>query len=872
MLRALLMGMVFLLVSGCPLPLADPFIASFSPPSGYQGTLVTINGLNFSPVRTDNQVKIGNVEAVVVSATPTQIEALVGFGASDGPVEVTVAGTTTTSVNDFAILDWPAAGSGEDGPPIFFEGAGTGATGDLSSTGTVDVLVVVSYPTDRVPPNLATERQNIADKWDMVHTFYDQASYGALDVQVTVTDWVALSGTFDDYYSAAHANLDPAVLDRFTAECADGAESQGFDLDDFDAMSCFIWTNGVFLRAWGGWSKSNFSYADDDAGIDINITVGHEVHLTALGETANWGRCAHELGHNLVHAGAVLGEDVYRSDLVDPDAATAASFDMMGSHDNHPLFSGAYLHQLGWFDGANIVELEWDRNPFSHDYELAAHRTTEQDTGDDVYHLVRIRVAEGLYYFVEVRQKPPPGDPQVFDTDIPVDGAPNDGGVIVTKVITDEVNNNQQMRFITLLHEPRVLTVGDVAVDPLRALEISVIDEQMVGSRLHSTVRIEWAQEMEPDPSGDFDLRIEPWGPGYETVDIWIDRQPWGVFDHTDGAGNPVGNGDRPQPLAINHFWGRVHCDGSADANDVQLTFYAITPPGVGDNGTWTPLETVTIPTVTAGDAEEEFINWVPTVGEHTCLQLVAGEQLGEISFGNNKAQENVFEFEAPADSPPDPVRIPLAVRNPLDEPRVILLRMIGVPEGYMVQLPHHWVYLPPLGETELEAIVIATHNVTEYQRERPALNLVIDGFVTRQYSEKVDDTDPGSRMAPIGGFVARVTPKHRGTVELREDQERSTAKVIALQGTVTPGFDDQAVQVVLTDPLGRLRVANVLTTTGGNFRASFDLSFAPTEDPIAGTPGPAEEPVSGEYRAQAFIVNADDIAQAESNVVTLKR
>ncbi len=860
-----------MLIGGCPLPM-NPIILSFEPLEGYQGTLVTITGTNFSATRLDNQVKIGGVAAIVVSATPTQLEALVGFGAADGPVEVTVGGATGVSSDSFKLLDWPTAGSGEDGPPIFYSGAGDGETGDLSSTGTADVLVVVAYPTDRVPPNLVTERQAIADKWDDVHTFYDQASYGALDVQTDVTNWVTLVGTFEDYYSAAHSNLDPAVLDQFTAECANGAESQGFDLDDYDAMSCFIWTNGVGLRAWGGWSKSNFTYAG--SGLNINVTVGHEVHLTALGELANWGRCAHELGHNLVHAGAVLGEDVYASDLVDPASATAASFEMMGSHDSHPLFSAGYLHQLGWFNAANIVELQWDRNPFTHDYELAAHRMSQQSTADGVYHMVRIKVADGLYYFVEVRQRPPAGDTQIFDTNIPVGAALNNGGVIVTKVITDEVNNNQQMRFVTLLHDAEVMTVGDVATDPLRALQISVLSEQMVGTRLQSTVRIEWAQEVEPDPNGDFDLRIEPWGPGYETVDVWIDRQPWGVFDHEDAGGNPVGNGDRPQPLAINHFWGRVHCDGSVDATVVPLTYYAITPPGVGDNGTWTPLETVNIATVTAGDAEERFINWVPVVGEHTCLQLVAGNLPGEISFGNNKAQENVFEFEAPADSPPDPVRIPLAIRNPRDEDAILLVRVVGVPEGWIVQLPHHWVYLPPLGETELEAIVIGTRDIKEYDRQEfHTLNLVIDGVVPREYTEQVDGFDPASRMLAIGGFVAQVTPKYRGAIELRENQEYSkNPETIGLRGTITPAESGQSVQVVLTDPHDRLRVENVTTVAGGDFSVTFDLTHAPTEDPVEGKPGPEETPVTGEYKARAYIVNAAAVSEAESNEVIIHK
>ena len=850
---------------------SPPTIASFTPMVGFQGTRVKIAGTGFSLNRLDNNVKIGNVSAIVIAADATELEAIVGFGATDGPVEVAAVGGATTSSDDFKLLEWPAAGSGDDGPPIFYAGAGSGSSGDLPSTGTLEVLVVPAYPTDRVPASLANARQDIEDAWDNVETFYDQASYGALNVNVTVANWAPLSGNFNDYYSASHANIDPAALDRFTAECADDAEDQGEDMDDFDAMACYLWTNGVFLRAWGGWSKSNFSYSGN--GLNINISVGHAVNLMALGELADWGRCAHELGHNLVHAGAVLGEDVYTSDLVDPGNATAHRFEMMGSHDSRPLFSGGYMHQLGWFDGANIVELNWDRNPFSAQYDIASHRLTE-DTDASRYHLVRIKVAEGLYYFIETRQRPSGGGTQSFDANIPLGAAANNGGVIVTKVITDEVNNNQEMRFVSLLHDERVLIPGDVATDPARALEISVVSEQVVSGRLISRVRVEWAQDIAPDPNGDFDLRIEPWGAGYETVDIWIDRQPWGTYDHTDGSGNPTGNGDKPQVSAINHFWGRVHCDGSVNASNVRLTYYSISPPGVGDNGTWTPLKTVDIASVTAGDDEEKYINWTPVVDQHTCLQLIAEHQLGEVTFGNNKAQENVFEFEAAASSPPDPVLIPLAVRNPKDEPSIILVRMVGVPDGWIVQLPHHWVYLDALGEKRMEAVAIATFDIREKEQgEFRALNMLIDGKVPRQYTEKVEGVDPGSRMLPIGGINAMVTPKHRGEVELQEDPEFSKEPdTVGLRGTVTPAHADQPVEVVLTDPMDRVRVVTASTNASGQFTARFDLTHAPSNDPIEGKPGEDEEPVPGEYKARAYIVSAPLVAQAESSEVIIRK
>ena len=757
-------------------------------------------------------------------------------------------------MGDFRVLPWPASGSGEDGPPIFFEGSGDGSTGDVPTTGTIKVLVCLSYPTDRMPANPAAERQDIIDVWDDVKTFYDQASYNALTVVPEVTNWFALSGVFNDYYSAAKSNIDPDVLTQFVAECAQGAVDQGKDLDDYAAMACYIFANGTFLRAWGGWSQQNFAYSDGGA-IDIDITADHLLGLMAMGEDADWGRCAHEVGHNLVSAGAVLGEDGYTSDLIDPTQATATSFEMMGSHDTHPLFSGENMRQLDWFSAANIVDLQWDRNPFSQEYDIAAHGLTEDATGGRV-HLVRIQVTDGLAYYIETRQRPGMGSTQVFDTSIPLGAATNNGGVVVTKVLSDEVNNNQETRFITLLHDQRVLIPGDVATDPLRALEIRVVGETVSSGRLVSTVRVEWAQELVPDPDGDFDLRIEPWGPGWETVDIWVDRQPWGTFDNVDGMGNPVGNGDKPQVAAINRFTARARCDGSVDAMNVRVTYYAVTPPGVGDNGNWTPLETKVLPAITAGSNEVEFVNWVPTVGVHTCLKVFVEDQLGEVTFGNNQAQENVFEFEPAADSPPDPLVIPLAIRNPRDEPSIVLVRMVGIPDGWTVHLPHHWVFLPPLGERLLEAVVVTGQDVAAFeQKEARPLNMIVDGRVPRSYTEQVDKIDPASHMLAIGGINAMVTPKHRGKLELEEDPETmQNPSRIGLRGKLTPGRAAQPVEITLRAPDGTEQHMTAMTDGSGNFTASFSVKD------------------KGVFKAQAFIVRAPLVAETQSNVVSVTK
>jgi len=874
-----------------------PLVLDFNPKTAWQGSRIVIEGAGFSPNRLENQVRIGGADAIVLEASPTRIEALVGPGAASGPVKVTVNGATGTAAEEFHLASWPEAGSGEDGPPAIFTGAGSGMVVDgLPSTGTLRVLVVPAYATDKVPPDPNAVPQDIADAWGMVHTFYDQASYGQLDVDATVTKWVPLSGKMGDYVRLKNAdpndpgadwwvpNIIPDALPRLRAECVNGAvNGQGLDIDDYDALATYIWTDGAFLRAWGGVRVQNFSFADPNAGLNINIAAAHDIWCMALGETADWGRCAHELGHCMVaspHEAFPLGEDVYSSDLVDPDSATAERFDMMGWHDSHPLFSGYYMDQLGWYEPENIAgsdddPIQWDRNPYSRDFQVVAHGLA-QDNDPNRVHLVRIRVTDGLYYYIEVRQQPSASSAQVFDPLIPVGAAPNDGGVVVTKVITGEINNNQQMRFITLLHDEQVMTVGDVATDPARALRVEVLDEKIdAEDRLVCTVRVEWAQDLEPDPNADFDLRIEPWGPEYESPDIWIDRQPWSPpepFDFADADGNPIGNGDRPLAGSINRFYARIHVDGSIDASNVRIAYYAISPPGVGDNGNWTPLPASpkVVAAVAAGNSAERYVNWTPLKDKHTCLQVIVEHQLGEVTYGNNRAQENVFEFEAPASSPPDPVFIPFAVRNPSSEPRVIEVTLNGVPDGYVVQVPHRWVYLPGHGEKEMEAVAIPLGDIDDTRNRAAPLDLVVAGWIPWSYQEPIDDSYPASKLMPVGGFIAKVRPKHRINITIERNRQSMAGNEIGIVGSIDPPFANQPVLVSLRAAEGQW-IKQVYTDAAGQFAASFNILVGP--GPEWGEPGglvadEGEPSITGQYRIKAMTVNAPDVISTESNEV----
>ena len=864
--------------------LLGPKIGGFSPRRGQPGTMIRISGQRFSTIRSDNLVIVGGKPALIVEAHADTLLVITDRQTSTGPVTVEVAGKKATGPFDFTVVGYPSADAGDNGPPIYFTGKGSGSAGDVPSTGTLDVLVVLVNPTDRTPG--AGVRNTIVTAWGNVHTFYEQASYARLDVDVDVTaNWHTVTGTFNDYVTTAASdpdapNIRPGVLDRLTAEAAQAAVNEGFDLDDYDVMVCVLFLNGTFIRAWGGWSSNNFSY-NDGAGTNINITVDHQLNLIAISETADWGRCAHELGHNIVSVpagltaspgAAILKEDVYASDLVDPTVATATSFDMMGEHDDHPLFSAYYMSKLGYYQASNILNLQWDRNAFNQEYEVVAHGLTENAAAAR-YHLIKLHVGDGLYYYIEARQRPGTTT-QVFDPQIPLNGAPQQGGVVVTKVFTDTVNMNQQLRFVTLLHDVRVLKQGGVATDPARALTITVTNDHVVNRPLVCRVRVAWAQGNADDPNGAFDLRVEPWDGSYQTPDIWVDRAPYGAYDQPrDSANRPQGNGDKPRPGEVNLLWARVHNDGAVDASNVRLTYYVVEPPGVGDNGNWAPLGTKTITTVAKNGYADGNINWVPEVGRHTCLKVWAEQQFGEVTGGNNWAQENVFQFEAPASSMPAPVQVPIAVRNPKNERALILISVKGVPRGYTVHFPHSWVWLDGLGEKRLTLTVIPEWDLARYRKEEvPQANVRVTGDLPRSYQHKVKPgTFPGSRMFAIGGVTAQVKPKARVTVKLQEDREKSTATVVAVTGTLKPGLSGQRVRVDLSDPAGRLRV--VETTTGGQgaFSAQFKLTEKPSLE-AKPTRREREKVLFGIYVAQAFVFNAPHAAEAASNEVLIER
>lgn len=851
-----------------------PRVSSFEPVAARPGALVTIQGSNFSPDRLANVVSVGGQPAFVAGATTNELKVVTSPLVTDGPVKVTVGARTGAGPHDFRALGYPDAGAGEDGPPIGFSGQGDASPGDVNAIGTLRIVVVLLQANDRSPPVAATTRTDVVNTWARVVEFYKQASYDKTKVQVDVTTGFAtLDGSFSTFVDAPGGieNIRQGQLDRLTAQAAKAAQDDGRDLNNYVMMACELYTGGTFIRAWGGWSKQNFAYNNgkpvgDPARVDINITLTQPINLIAIQHSADWGRCAHEFGHNIVSApsftgdgSATLGEDVYSSDLVDPAAATAADFELMGHHDDHPLFSGYHLDKLGYYDAANVQQLTWERNPFSQEFEVVAHGTV-QDATANRFHLLKIKITDGLHYYVQVRQRPG-GTTQVYDGSIPDGGAANEGGVIVTAAIADTLNSNQQTRFLTLMHANRVLLAGEFVDDPARALRITVVNDAVQTRPLVCRVRVEWAQTIVDDPNGSFDLRVTPWDSNWQSPDIWVDRAPFGVFDQpNDAQGRPQGNGDRPKVLEINRFTARVNVSGAMGASNVKLTYYAVFPPGVGDNGNWTPIGVQNIAALAQNGSADVQTNWVPAVGQHTCLKVYASQQLGEVSGGNNGAQENVFDFIAASRSPGTPVFIRTAIRNPLDERRLVHINVDRVPRGWGVQFPHAWVWLDGKAERHFDLLVVPLQDFMQYkERKWPMTSPVrLTGRLPRSY-ETPKPRPSGSRFYPIGGTLNNVHIRRQVDIDLKEDREAQGEAQITLIGGLRPGMAQQRVRVDLFDPDGALRAAEVLTDAQGHFRAVFDLRWQPSLEASRKKWQRAKRIANGTYRARALVWAAQE-------------
>ena len=436
------------------------------------------------------------------------------------------------------------------------------------------------------------------------------------------------------------------------------------------------------------------------------------------------------------------------------------------------------------------------------------HGATENPSPAPQVHLVELIVAPGaLSYFIEVRQRP---GTVIFDAVIPVPaGAP--GVVLVTRATENASLSNTFERPVQAFG---VLTTGQSVVDALRLLRIEA-QAVINANPLTYRVIVHWNEEPPENPNGLFDLRITPWNTEtWETPDIWINSKlndgATMIFSSFEGGDNtkPALNGDKPWVRHDNTIFARVTNSGVQAVNDVLVTAYTASPPGIGDNGSWQTLKTVSIPTIAANSSEVAPFTWRPREDAHSCVQVAIYPQPGEIQPKNNRAQENFFEFDSAGSSSHEPVILGAEVRSPFTVWRRVDVVVQGLPAGWHAVVDRAWVWVEPKGAVPVTAVIWTD---LDSPRADGHTRIVDEAFARVEgWTDFHKD-----RYLPIGGILAKVRANKRTRIVFEAVAE---AGGIRVRGALTPAAADVRGVVEITNAAGVAQMTPFISNAQGAF------------------------------------------------------
>src|SRR5262249_3570824 len=241
---------------------------------------------------------------------------------------------------------------------------------------------------------------------------------------------------------------------------------------------------------------------------------------------------------------------------------------------------------------------------------------------------------------------------------------------------------------------------------------------------------------------------------------------------------------------------------------------------------------------IAANATHEVDFTWAPEVDKHTCISVAVAPQAGEIEPRNNRAQENVANFDSRGSSSHEPVVLEAEVRSPFSVWRRVDLSVKGLPIGWHAVVDKAWVWVEPKGAVPVSAVIWTDLDSPRRRHDRipPEAHVRVEGW-----------TDFGShRYIPIGGVLAKVRANQRANLTRFEASPwPSEIRVISLLQPPAAGVPGQ---VEITDAAGAPKLFPIVTDPTGLIQGAFRV-------------------VPGRYTVQVFTVSTPQVAEAESQI-----
>jgi CARDB len=680
-----------------------------------------------------------------------------------------------------------------------------------------------------------------------INNFFTGLSYGKLDFEIYFAR-VHLPKTYADYVTCASTcNLS---TDATNAAVADNP----LFLDGVNGISTLILTKyvtrditGLQLVSWPGVQQQVASSA-----------LRETPKITVTPPTPSgvwWGGWAHEFGHQL----EVFGNSNLGGPWVGHPAGYLSGYDLMDSCypcdvSGFALLGAPFVEDTrtvfpGWLDADHVATVPIPTNgPVGQTFVLAP---LSENISNPVIQTVKIPIDVKRYYMVNSRKRinddavEPRTPPGIFSEGVQIQYIDEDAEFPV-KVCVPTPNpgcSNSAGNWPFLLWKD-----GDTFFDQAQQIKIAVVSAVTDGYEVNVTRDV---------PPTHPDLFITPWltppGDTYETVDIWVDSSCNGYEDQGGllkygrrADGTVVGNGDDPCVNHENRVYATIHNIGDAEAPTTTATFQVSSPLGVGVSGGWTPLGTVPVPSIPAGNSASVFVTWTPVPNLtpqqiqqahfqfHTCIQVLVAPTAGEIITSNNNSQENINLFEAVAQGQPisGQYRMPavsgtFAITNAFkdEDVRSYELRVSS-------QLPAGWTYtvnqgLMNVSVREGESLNIPVQIVPADSPVGQIYHLKVDAYTVR-WLQNPESRHPSWYRA--GGLDLNAHTVLPSQIYIRGARNPGDRLPVPTQvtGSLRPARQGAIVTIDYFDGANKVVSQRTTVGTNGSFSASLLLPFVP--------------------------------------------